>query len=74
MTLNLIETVKTSIYSPKHTKNTKIHFMFSMFKKLSKSIFPNKNKFKNKTVFYAVFFLHYLYFVFFIYFVYFLYC
>ena len=26
MTLNLIETLKTSIYNPKHTKNTKIHF------------------------------------------------
>ena len=26
MTLNFIETFKTAIYSPKHTKNTKIHF------------------------------------------------
>ena len=26
MTLNLIEALKTSIYSPKHTDNTKIHF------------------------------------------------
>ena len=36
MTLNLIETLKTSIYNPKHTKNTKIHFQhfkrFNFFK------------------------------------------
>ena len=28
MTLNLIETFKTSIYSPKHTQNTKMPFNF----------------------------------------------
>ena len=28
MTLDLIETLRTSIYNPKHTKNTKIHFNF----------------------------------------------
>ena len=27
MTLNLIETLKTSIYSPKHTENMKIHII-----------------------------------------------
>ena len=26
MTVKLIETLETSIYSPKHTKRTKIHF------------------------------------------------
>ena len=32
MTLNLIETLnKTSIYTPKHTKNTKRTFHFSTF-------------------------------------------
>ena len=28
MSLNHIETLKTSIYNPKHTKNTKTHFNF----------------------------------------------
>ena len=28
MTLNLIETLKISIYNPKHTKNTKRHLYF----------------------------------------------
>ena len=27
MTLNLIETIKTSKYSPKYTKNTQTHFI-----------------------------------------------
>ena len=44
MTPKLIETLKTSIYSPKHTKNTKIHFQqFKKFKKFEKTYFP-KNK------------------------------
>ena len=32
MTLNLIETFKASVYNPKHTKNTKIYFIY-YFKK-----------------------------------------
>ena len=28
MSLNLVETLNTSIYDPKHTKNTKIHLNF----------------------------------------------
>ena len=32
MTLNLIDSLKTSIYSPTHTKNTKIYFeIFKVF-------------------------------------------
>ena len=30
MTLNLIETLKTSIYSPIHTQNTKLHVIFEI--------------------------------------------
>ena len=33
MTLNLIETLKTSIYDPKYTKNTKIPFQTFIFQK-----------------------------------------
>ena len=36
MILNLIETLETSIYNPKHTQNTKIHFNFSKKYKNSK--------------------------------------
>ena len=33
MTLHLLATLKTSIYNPKHTQNTKIHFnLFKHFK------------------------------------------
>ena len=36
MTLELIETLKTSIYTPKDTKNTKAHFkLFKVFEKSS---------------------------------------
>ena len=36
MTMNLIETLKTSIYRPKHTKNTKIHVIFHFKKHIFK--------------------------------------
>ena len=43
MSLNLIETLETSIYSPKHTKNTKTHFEFlKKFKNLKIYIFSQK--------------------------------
>ena len=42
MSLNLIETVKTSIYSPKHANNTKIHFkLFKFFKTFKKQYFQS---------------------------------
>ena len=41
MRLDLIETLKTSIYNPKHTKNTKIHFINSKRKKREIIIFQN---------------------------------
>ena len=45
MTLNLIETPKTSKYSPKHTKNIKMHdHFFKMFKKNEINIFKKNNK------------------------------
>ena len=54
MTLDLIETLKTPIYSPNHTQNTNIFF----FKKEGKEEEAyNKHfqtiKFKNKLTFYA---------------------
>ena len=55
MKLNLIETFKMSIYSPKHTKNTKIHVNFSRFSKFQKSIF-SKSSSSNKSAF-CVFFV-----------------
>ena len=45
MTLNLIETLETLMYSLKHTKNIKIYFMFSNFSKTKKYWFI-KNKLK----------------------------
>ena len=36
MTLNLIETLKTSIDNPKHTQNTKTHFKNDIFPKILK--------------------------------------
>ena len=53
MTLNLIETLKTSIYIPKHTKNTKIHFQY--FKKIEHPHFSNTFDSKESAL-YAVFF------------------
>ena len=46
MILNLIETLKTSIYSTKHTNNTKSHF--TLFKQIefSKNTYYSKNKFE----------------------------
>ena len=50
MALNLIETLKTSIYSPKNTKSMKIHFkFFNFFKNFQNPYFQN-NKFKNTNV------------------------
>ena len=46
MTLNFIETLTTSIYNPKNTPNTKMHFkLWNLFKKW-KSIFFKTKKFK----------------------------
>ena len=39
MTLNPIESFKTSLYSPKHTKNTKIHYHIYKKQSFPKSIF-----------------------------------
>ena len=39
MTPNLIETFKTSIYSPKHTKNNKTPIIFKVLKRIKKNIF-----------------------------------
>ena len=39
MTQNLIETLKTFMYSPKHTQNTQIHCHFQIFKKSEIHIF-----------------------------------
>ena len=44
MILNLIETLKTSTYSPEHTNNTKIHYEKFKF-------FPTKNRNKKKSFF-----------------------
>ena len=52
MTLNLIDTLKTSIYRPKHTKHTKIHFKFSILNicqlfQFFKNLYLKNVKFKN---------------------------
>ena len=40
MTVNLIETLKTSIYTPKHPQNTKIHdHIYKKFKKSQNTYF-----------------------------------
>ena len=52
MVLNLIETLNTSIYNPKHTNNTKIHFQKFKFSIFQKSII-SKILSSNKSVFYA---------------------
>ena len=46
--LNLIETLKTSIYSTKHTQNTKLHFWNSHFFRTYQ--FPKKKTFANISV------------------------
>ena len=50
MTLDLIATLKTSIYSPKYTKNTKIHFQANqssiIYYYFFKNTYFSKNKFK----------------------------
>ena len=52
MTLNLIEALKTPIYNPKHTNNTKMHdqlYIIFLKKKYQKN---NNTKF-NKSAFYV---------------------
>ena len=44
MTVDLIETLKTSICSPKTTKNTKIHFQKIQFSKVSTIHIAKKEK------------------------------
>ena len=44
MSLDLIETLKTPIYNPKHTKDTKIHFNFFKMFKISKIHIFKKRK------------------------------
>ena len=46
MTLNLIQTLKTSIYNQKHTKNTKIHFQ----KSITSSFFSFQKSILKKTI------------------------
>ena len=53
MTLNLIENFETTIYSPKHTTNKKIHVNF--LQHFQTSIFFNK-KVSNESAFYAYFY------------------
>ena len=53
MNLNPIETFKISIYSPKHTNNTKIHVeLFKIYKK--RKIIFSKNLSSNKLALYAI--------------------
>ena len=65
MTSKLIETLKTSIYNPKHIKNNKIHNCSSQFSKTTKlHIFPPPQKEgSNISAFYAIFLWHYIYFM-----------
>ena len=48
--MNLKETLKTSMYGPKHTKNTNIHYQkFKLFKK-SKILFSKRSSTKISVV------------------------
>ena len=47
MTLNLLKTLRSTIYSTKHTKNIQLHFRKSMFSKFY--INKNKNKISSLT-------------------------
>ena len=51
MTQNVIETLKTSIYSPKHTQNTFQNFI--LFKKEENKPYFEKKQVKTKSAFYA---------------------
>ena len=63
MTLNLIETLKTSIYNPKHTNNTKIPFnCFKLNERFQESLFFKKVS-SNKPVCYTDCVWHYFYFM-----------
>ena len=48
MTPNLIDTLKTSIHSPKRTNNTKIRFIFKCFKTIRIHIVQNYQVQKKK--------------------------
>ena len=58
MTLNLIETLKPSIYNPKDTNNTKIHLIF--FNIFKNQYFP-KIQVKKKSAFYDDFIALFIY-------------
>ena len=60
MILNLRETLKASIYNPKHTKNTKIHFMCFPKTNIQKSIFSKNISSPHNSVLCSSL-LHYLY-------------
>ena len=54
MILDFIETLETSIYTPKHTNNTKFPFTFSFIFIFQKSIFFKKFKFNKKQRFMVI--------------------
>ena len=56
MTLNLTETLKTSIYSPKHIQNIKIHFQFFKSVKIFQESYFSKFPSSKKSALYAVFY------------------
>ena len=59
MTLNLIKTLKTSIYSRKHTNNTNIHLAFSkVYKKVKNPYLHIKNKQCFMLIFIALLIFH----------------
>ena len=57
MTLNLIEMLKTSKYTPNHTKNTKTHFtIFKMFKNKTNGVqYFSQKQSSNQSTSYACF-------------------
>ena len=56
MKLNLIETLKTSIYSPKHNNNTKRHD--PVYENKRRHLYFSKNKNSTEITFYLVPFLY----------------
>ena len=56
MTLNLIETFKTSIYSPKHNKIQNYMSFFKIFKTYKNPYFQN-NKFNNVSIYSIIYIL-----------------
>ena len=57
MAQNHIETLKTSIYSPKHAANTKIHYQIYKKSKLSSIRICKKRKKNGLLIFIALFIL-----------------